>query len=294
MTERQDHMAGGSPVPAFGNILCAVDGKEGGFTAVEQAAAFAGHGGHLTLLVVTSFRSEGAYRAPAIGPSRATGILERAARIAQEAGVPYSTEVDPATPPAQVILDWSSQYDLLALGAPASSWFGSWFIEGVADMAMDVMTASMLVARPTAGVDRRFADRVLVASDCLDASDGLVDLAGRIAEAHQAHLTLLHAVGHERPNKDHRVEQQERRLEEQVHRLERTPAITSDTRVEPGNAHDVIVDTARTELASLVVIGSRRLDGLRAIGSVSRRVAHDADCSVLLVAPEKLQSAVPV
>jgi nucleotide-binding universal stress UspA family protein len=37
-----------------------------------------------------------------------------------------------------------------------------------------------------------------------------------------------------------------------------------------------------------VMMGSRRLGGLRAIGSVSRRVAHDAPCSVLLVPPEQL------
>ena len=38
-----------------------------------------------------------------------------------------------------------------------------------------------------------------------------------------------------------------------------------------------------------MVMGSRRLGGLKAIGSVSRRVAHDAHCSVLLVPPERLQ-----
>jgi nucleotide-binding universal stress UspA family protein len=35
-------------------------------------------------------------------------------------------------------------------------------------------------------------------------------------------------------------------------------------------------------------MGSRRLEGLRAMGSVSRRVVHQAHCSVLLVPPETL------
>ena len=42
--------------------------------------------------------------------------------------------------------------------------------------------------------------------------------------------------------------------------------------------------------ASLIVMGSRRLDGLRAMGSVSRRVVHQAKSSVLLVPPELSKS----
>jgi nucleotide-binding universal stress UspA family protein len=38
-----------------------------------------------------------------------------------------------------------------------------------------------------------------------------------------------------------------------------------------------------SELADLVVVGSRGLKGVRALGSVSERVAHDALCSVLVV-----------
>src|SRR4051794_35300193 len=108
--------------PIFANILCAISGNEGGFAAVEHAAALAGPQGHLTFLMVTSFRSGGAHRGAAIGPARGAEILQRAEGIAREAGVPFTSEVDPGTPPARVILDWSAGYDLLAIGAPASSW----------------------------------------------------------------------------------------------------------------------------------------------------------------------------
>lgn len=39
----------------------------------------------------------------------------------------------------------------------------------------------------------------------------------------------------------------------------------------------------RSHDADLVVVGSRSLQGLRALGSVSERVAHSAECSVLVV-----------
>ena len=58
--------------------------------------------------------------------------------------------------------------------------------------------------------------------------------------------------------------------------------------VKAGRAGPVIVSAATAADASLVAMGSRRLEGLRAMGSVSRRVVHQARCSVLLVPPETL------
>lgn len=44
-----------------------------------------------------------------------------------------------------------------------------------------------------------------------------------------------------------------------------------------------IAEFAGSTQASLVVIGSRGMTGLKALGSVSERVAHRAPCSVLIV-----------
>ncbi|TMK97789.1 MAG: universal stress protein [Actinobacteria bacterium] len=275
-------------VPIFGNILCAISGKEGGFAAVEQAAALAGTQGHLTFLAVTSFRSGGAHRGPAIGPGRATEILERAEGIAREAGVPYTSEVDPGTPPARVIMDWSARYDLLAIGAPASSWPAKLLSVGVGDKALGGFSTALLVARPLE-VERRIGDRVVVASDGLEASHALIDLAGRLAHTSGSNVTLVHALGRESPIKRGRPREQERTLQEQERTLERTRASgTTELLVKPGRAGVVVVSTATAADASLVVMGSRRLEGLRAMGSVSRRVVHQARCSVLLVPPETL------
>lgn len=267
----------------FTNILCAVDGNEGGFVAVEQAAALAGPGGQMTLLAVTSFRSGGESRSPAIGPTQAQHIMDRATEIAEGAGVQARVEVDPATPPAQVILDWSARHDLLAIGAPKTSWLGGMFIAGVADTALGSFTIPLLAARPGAAA-RPFADRIIVASDGREDSDQLLELGLQMARERGAQMTLLHASGHEAQARRDRVEEQGRRLEQTA------GGSSHEVLVEHGHAHNVILAAAESKSASLVLMGSRRLDGLRAIGSVSRRVVHEAPCSVLLVPPEQLQA----
>ncbi len=49
----------------------------------------------------------------------------------------------------------------------------------------------------------------------------------------------------------------------------------------PGKPVDVLVEASAA--ADLLVIGSRGLHGVKALGSVSERVAHQAKCSVLVV-----------
>ena len=286
--QTEDRAAPAGTAPMFADLLCAIRGREGGYAAVEQAAALAGAEGRLTLLAVTSYRSGGAHRAPAIGPAQAAEILGRAEGIAREVGVPYTSEVDPGSPPSRVILDWSARYDLLALGAPASSWPGTWLSVGVGNKAIEGFTTPLLVARPLA-TDRRFGDRIVVASDGLEASHAVVDLAASLARANGSKVTLVHALGRESPLKRGRSRGQDRTLEEQGEKLKRALASgASEVLLETGRAADVIKSAAAAATASLIMMGSRRLDGLRAMGSVSRRVVHQARCSVLLFPPEML------
>jgi nucleotide-binding universal stress UspA family protein len=59
--------------------------------------------------------------------------------------------------------------------------------------------------------------------------------------------------------------------------------IATGVLVEDGSAVDTLVAAAAT--ADLLLVGSRGLTGVRALGSVSERVAHRAPCSVLVVRP---------
>jgi nucleotide-binding universal stress UspA family protein len=57
--------------------------------------------------------------------------------------------------------------------------------------------------------------------------------------------------------------------------------------------HPVPLLVEASEHAGLVVVGSRGLRGLRALGSVSERVAHRADCPVLVARPHARPKGAP-
>ena len=66
---------------------------------------------------------------------------------------------------------------------------------------------------------------------------------------------------------------------------ERKPHINISTRLVEGRPSDMIVETAKKENIGLIILGNRGLSSLKEfiLGSVSDRVAHDAECSVLIV-----------
>ncbi len=266
----------------FDDILCAVDGTQEAFAAIEQAAALAGPNGHITLLEVTSFEVEGDHRGPQILPQEATRIIQRAVQTAEKSGLPVSAEVDPEAPPSQVVLHWASERDLLAVGAPSTGWLGGMLKGGVAVTAEGSFTTPLLVSR-SVSTSEQFARRILIASDGLPGSDALVEFAGGLARDRGADVVLVHAIGLE-------SKARRRRVVELASRLLLVVGGASVVRLEKGSARSMIVETASAVGASLIVMSSRRLKGLLVIGSVSRRVVHEGHCSVLLMPPERLKA----
>jgi nucleotide-binding universal stress UspA family protein len=269
------------PHLSFARALCALDGSPESVGAVRHAASLAGPGGHLTLLLVTAFRNEPELRSPAIAPERASEIIDEALAVAQEAGVEASVEVDPEGPPGRVVLEYCAGQDLLAIGTPATSWFGAMFMGGVAATAEEYLTRPLLISR-AAGREVALHERILVASDGFETSDPLVAVAGELAAERGGSVTLLHVLDAESRMHPHRIERQAELLRGLLGERARV-------RVETGHARHVVIEAARAEDCSLVLLSSRALKGLHAVGSVSRRVVHRAPCPVLLIPPEQLQ-----
>ena len=264
--------------PPFASVLCAVDGTRASTAAVRTAVGLAAQGGRLTLLAVTAEAGSGAYATADISPARAEHILERAKQVAADAGVSASTVLDPEGPPAQVILERAAAHDLLVIGAPVTSWLGGLIVGGVADTALGRLETPMMVVRRAVTGPLR-GRTVLVASDGQPDSDPVVEFAGKLGRAYGAGVTIVHALASEGASHPRRIQAQARALQDAS-----TPDV--QLRFEPGNATEVILEAADAAKAAIVVIGTRRLRGVRALGSVSRRVLHDAPCSVLVQPPQ--------
>jgi len=258
---------------AFREAVCGVDGSEGSYAAVAQAARLVGPGGVLTVLVVTSLRDEEGHL------TNADEMVDRATALADEAGVACNVEVDPARPVHEVVSEWGQGHDLVAIGAPPKSMLAGLLFASVTDTATRSLSKPLLVARPVSAADG--AHRVLVASDGRQGSDELVDFADRLAGELGSPLSLIHAEHHPSSTRATRIEAQARALTS-------CPIDQPGAIVEHGSADAAIIATAQRLDASLVVMSSRRRSGLKALGSVSRRVMHHGSCSVLLVPPEHL------
>jgi nucleotide-binding universal stress UspA family protein len=269
--------AGASP-RLFGNVLCAVDGTRMSLAAVEQAAELAGHDGHLTLLAVTALRgSAPPSETAAISPARAEGILAQAAQLARNHGVAASAVQDPRFPAAEVILERAGEHDLLAMGAPVIPWLAGVFLDEVAVSVLRRFSVPMLLARRSPQPSLR-GRRILVASDGSEASDRVVAIAIALAVEQDAQLRLVCALESETHAHPYRIQAQASSLRERL-------TNAGGPHVQPGHPPEVILEALAAQEAALVVMGSRRLRGLRLLGSVSRRVAHAASCSVLLIPP---------
>ncbi|HLM87363.1 MAG TPA: universal stress protein [Solirubrobacteraceae bacterium] len=262
------------------DVLCGVDGTRSAYEAVRQAAALAGPDGRLTLLAATARSGSGRFEGTTLAAPRASRALEYAKRLARQAGVHSDAELASDGSVMELVLGHAHGHRLLALGAPSMSRLGHLFVGGIATRAAHELPCSLLIARrPPTGT--RIDERILLASDALERSDELVDLAAQLARARDSSLLLFHAPGSESASHPTRIAAQAERLRDVL-------GERCTVRMQPGRAHQEIVKVAAEERASLIVLTSRRLSGLRTLGSVSERVVHDAPCSVLVVRPEDL------
>ena len=105
------------------DIVCGVNASRHADEVVRQAAALAAGDGRLTLVAVTAIRGAtvGTRQAAALAPVRAQRALDRAERIAEEAGVTAVSEIDQRSPVEDVLLERAAGHGLLAIGPPSSS-----------------------------------------------------------------------------------------------------------------------------------------------------------------------------
>lgn len=256
-----------TPSTVFDRIVCGIDGTPESLEALRQAVAMAPPRAVLRLFhaVDLSPALSVAWAAPELAPAIAAGagdVLEDASQLAPGAST-HSVE----GPASASLLDEieGERATLVAVGTHGASRAEGIVLGTTTARMLHDAPCSVLVARtPSEGAFR--PQRILVGIDGSRESELAAGAAMELADRLESTVTGLAALA----GKD-------------VH-LDVARSLVADLEVDRAHAPvDALVQAAAT--ADLLVVGSRGLHGLRALGSVSERVAHRAPCSVLVVRP---------
>jgi len=256
----------------FSRVLVGVDGSEESREAARQAATLAE--GQVTLLAVYDIASAlvggtgfgvPAYYDEEIQRESATAAVQQArqdveaqdptlkvAKGAVARGVAWDALIDEAE---------RAEDTLIAFGSHGRGRMAGIVMGSVATELIHKAPCSVLVARKRSDA---FPHKIVVGIDGSPQSLAAYAVAKRLAEKFETELVPVLAHG---------GKQVEGHLVDQVvgHHREELPD-------EP-----VTALVAASADADLLVVGSRGLHGVKALGSVSERVAHRARCSVLIV-----------
>ena len=153
--------------------------------------------------------------------------------------------------------------DLLSIGAHGHSRAAGVLFGSVATAMARHATCSVLIAREN--VTDVFPGLIVHASDGSAGSLDAARVAGAIAARHHSTVVTLHVSDG--------LDRGSAMAEESVALIEAT-GLEPVPKVVQGSPHRRIVEVANETGASLVVMGSRGRTGLKALGSVSERVAH--------------------
>ncbi len=251
--------------PVFDRVVVGVDGSESGFEACRQAAVLATPGAPIEAVTVVHLADavHTGLNAPRVADqlqSEAEAALERAVEILGERA--ETRFVNGFV--AEALRHEIERADATALviGTHGHRRATEILIGGVTGELLHTVPCSVLVARPPADPSVFPAAMVCGIDGSLE-SDQALATARQLARRFDVPLRVLVA------SRGKGVDTARGHLRAPLREL-----------VDEHPVH-ALVEASRG--ADIVVVGSRGLHGLRALGSVSERVAHQAACSVLVV-----------
>lgn len=250
----------------FDRVVVGVDGTDFGFEALHQALALSPNGASALAVIAldTAIAGYAGFQMNHfIGQfeEEAEGVRARAVEIMGDR--PNCTTKVVRGDAKRVLRHTCEEYDatLLALGGRSSSRFLGMLTGETAGTLLHEATRSVLIARPQWG-ERWNPNRIVVGLDGSEYSLAALAVADDLSERLGSALRVVTATGGKA--------------------VERDGAWTERvTEWDPG--HPFAALRNHSTLADLVILGSRGLHGVRALGSVSERVAHRAHCSTLVV-----------
>ena len=250
----------------FDRVVVGVDGTDFGFEALHQTLALSSIGGVVCAVIAldTSIAVHAGFNTSHL----AAQLEEEADRARATAAEIMGGRLDCTTKVVRgeaksVLRHVCTEYDatLLALGGRSSSRFLGMMVGETASTLLHDAARSVLFARPQWG-QRWHPNRLVVGLDGSESSLAALSVADDLAQRLGSAIQVVTATGG-KP-------------------VERKGAWAKRvTEWDPGHPFAALFD--RSALADLLILGSRGLHGVRALGSVSERVAHRAHCSALII-----------
>jgi nucleotide-binding universal stress UspA family protein len=249
----------------FERILCGVDGTPASLVAVRQALRLQDEHGSVLLLAVANLAKAvhagmAAPHAADLRQHEAEAALGEAQAIAPSA----NTKLVNGDPGGVLLTQAESdRATLIAVGSHERRRLPGLLLGAVAARMLRDATCSVLVAR-SARDPEAWPQTIVVGVDGSAESVAAFTVGTSVAERFGGSVRVLAST------KD--------RLDREV-----AHAIAPELEERDEAAVDVLVEAS--ESADLVLVGNRGLHGLKALGSVSERLAHQARSSVLVVRP---------
>lgn len=249
----------------FERVLVGVDGTKESLDACRQVAQLAEQQTALEAAVVSLFPPAAA---SALGVDDLAERLERTASSALLAAAQILgpraelRRLEGLTVEALLGEVKRIQATLLAIGTEDHPRLQEIVLGGAAGELLHQAPCAVLIARPVPDTTT-FPHEIVVGIDGSDEAERAFEAARNLAT--RRHSRLRSVVAHGGKHVD-------------LARVTRRHRNAEDLAAAPVPA---LVEAA--SCADLLVVGSRGLHGLRALGSVSERVAHQATCSVLVV-----------
>jgi nucleotide-binding universal stress UspA family protein len=174
-----------------------------------------------------------------------------------------------------VLLAEGESHDLLVIGTHGKSRAAGIVLGSTASEAAHRTERPLMIARE-ASLAEGFPTGILFAGDGSEGSWAPARFAAGLAARLDQSLQVVYVDDGKQPDAEAVLDDQ---MQEIRSVTGREPSLTRGT----GAATDQIVEAAKERSSSLIVCGRRGLKGIRSLGSVSERVVHQAECSVLLV-----------
>jgi nucleotide-binding universal stress UspA family protein len=257
------------PSSVVTHVVAGVDGTAAGLEACRQAAVLVEPEGSLELVFVadTGLAVYAGMSAPRILDEMEDEAVSAFAAAAEIAGGRASTRLIRGTPTTALLGESEKTgATLVVVGSHHHSRVAEMLLGGVSGEVLHRSPCSVLVARSSAA-DTAFPHSLLVGIDGSERAERALAVGRYLATRFSVPLRAVTAL---------------RDTDLDLALIHRQAPSVEEIDERPLEA----LRAAATDV-DLLIVGSRGLHGLRALGSISERVAHIAACSVLVVRESK-------